>query len=141
MLSMKACDVRFSVFFAVGIFLFAISALPVISQDSKPDDVPTKSIQRAGVNGVGSPVCVYCPFPDYSQKARADKLEGMVLLDITVTLEGRPKTVVLVKGLGDGLDEKAIEAVKSWRFTLAKDSSGKPVATRVQVEVAFHLYK
>jgi TonB family protein len=63
------------------------------------------------------------------------------LLDITVTLEGIAAKIVLIKGLGEGLDEKAIEAVKSWKFKPAKDATGEPVPVRVQVQVTFHLRK
>ncbi len=114
---------------------------PVVSQESKPDEGSKKKVLRAGVDGVGVPVCIHCPPPDYSEKARAAKLEGSVLLDITVTPEGKATKVVLIKGLGEGLDEKAIEAVKSWKFKAAKDVTGEPVAVRVQVQVTFHLSK
>ena len=115
--------------------------MPVVSQESKPDEVAKKNTPRAGVNGVGTPVCVYCPAPDYSERARAARLQGSVLLDIMVTLEGKATKIILVKGLGNGLDEKAIEAVKSWKFRPAKDATGEPVAVRVQVQVTFHLSK
>jgi len=116
-----------------------ISPLPAVSQESKADEV--KKIPRAGVNGVGTPVCVYCPAPAYPEKDRAAKLKGRVLLDVTVTPEGKAASVILVRSLGKGLDEKAIEAVRSWNFKPAKDSTGKPVAVSVQVEITFHLYK
>jgi periplasmic protein TonB len=93
------------------------------------------------MNGIGAPVCVYCPPPEYSERARADKLQGSVLLDILVTLEGKATKIIVVKGLGEGLDEKAIEAVKSWKFKPAKDATGTPVAVRTQVHVTFHLGK
>jgi TonB family protein len=138
---MKARHTRFSVFCAACIFSLGSSVLPVISQESKLEGTATEKVFRAGVNGVGVPTCIYCPPPGYSKKARADRLEGYVLLDIRVTAEGKPTAIVLVKGLGEGLDEQAEKAVKSWRFTPAKDSSGNPVAARVQVQVTFHLYK
>jgi len=116
-------------------------ALPAVSRESKPDESAKKNTPRAGLNGVGVPICVHCPPPDYSEKARAKKLQGSVVLDIEVTLEGKATKILLVKGLGEGLDEKAIEAVKSWEFRPAKDGTGNPVAVRVQVEVTFHLSK
>jgi TonB family protein len=123
------------------ILLLGVSALPVVSQESKPDEGAKRKVFRAGVDGVGVPVCIHCPQPAYSEKARADKLEGSVLLDVTVTPEGKAAGVILVRSLGKGLDEKRIEAVKSWKFKPAKDSTGKPVAVSVQVEITFHLYK
>ena len=111
--------------------------MPAVSQESKADEV--KKIPRAGVNGVGTPVCVYCPAPAYPEKDRAAKLKGRVLLDVTVTPEGKAATVVLIKGLGEGLDKEAIQAVKSWKFKPAKDATGEPVTVRVQIEVTFHV--
>jgi TonB family protein len=96
-------------------------------------------LPRAGVNGFGVPACVYCPVPNYSNEARADKSRGTVLMDVVVTAEGRATDVIVIKGSGDGLEEKAMEAVKSWRFRPAKDATGNPVAVRVQVEVTFNL--
>jgi len=56
-----------------------------------------------------------------------------------VDAEGRPRDIRIVRGLGYGLDTKAIEAVKQWRFQPAlKD--GKAVNVQISVEVAFHLY-
>src|SRR5258708_14782453 len=43
---------------------------------------------RAGVNGVGSPMCIYCPQPEYSDRARKAKYQGTALLDVTVTAHG-----------------------------------------------------
>ena len=98
-------------------------------------------LPRAGVNGFGVPACVYCPAPDYSNKARADKSRGTVLMDVGVTPEGRATDVIVIKSPGDELGEKAIEAVKSWKFRTAKDATGNPVAVRVQVEVTFQISK
>jgi len=98
-------------------------------------------LPRAGVNGFGVPACVYCPAPDYSNKARADKSRGTVLMDVGVTPEGRATDVIVIKSPGDELGEKAIEAVKSWKFRPAKDATGNPVAVRVQVEVTFQISK
>jgi TonB family protein len=91
------------------------------------------------MNGVGVPVCTHCPDPDYTKKAREDKLQDSVLLDATVTVEGKVTDIGLLRGLGDGLDEKAIEAVKSWKFKPAKDGGGQPVAVRVPIEIRFRL--
>jgi periplasmic protein TonB len=96
---------------------------------------------RAGVNGVGVPKCISCPPPDYSEKARGAKWQGTVLLDIAVTTEWKATNIIVLKGPGQGLEEKAIEALKSWRFKPALDKAGNPIQVRVQVEVTFHLHK
>jgi periplasmic protein TonB len=95
---------------------------------------------RAGVNGVGIPVCLYCPIPQYSDEARKAKYQGTVVLQVTITTDGRAINISVVKGPGLGLEEKAIEAVKGWKFKPAVGPSGKPVATIVPIEVTFRLY-
>src|SRR5207253_1301690 len=57
---------------------------------------------RAGLNGVGSPMCIYCPQPEYSDEARKAKYQGTVLLDVTVTADGRVISPVVIKGPGLG---------------------------------------
>ena len=95
---------------------------------------------RAGVNGVGSPVCIYCPQPEYSDEARKAKYMGTVLLDVVVTTDGRVLDPRVLKGPGLGLEEKAVAAVRTWKMRPALGPNGKPVNCRVQIEVTFHLY-
>jgi protein TonB len=95
---------------------------------------------RAGVNGVGSPVCIYCPPPEYSDEARKAKYQGTVLLDVTVTSDGRVVNPFVIKGPGLGMEEKALAQVRNWKMRPALGPSGKPVNCRVQIEVTFHLY-
>jgi protein TonB len=95
---------------------------------------------RAGTNGVGIPVCLYCPTPQYSDEARKAKYQGTVVLQVTITTDGRAINISVVKGPGLGLEEKAIEAVKGWKFKPAVGPGGKPVATIVPIEVTFRLY-
>src|ERR1700730_9893554 len=95
----------------------------------------------AGVNGVGVPTCIYCPIPQYTDKARAAKLNGAVVVQAVVTADGRAVNISIVKGheLGLGLDESAIRAVSDWRFKPATGPDGKPVAVVVPVEVTFRI--
>lgn len=95
---------------------------------------------RAGVNGVGSPQCIYCPQPEYSDEARKAKYQGTVLLDVIVTSDGRVVNPVVLKGPGLGLEEKALAQVKNWKMRPAIGPNGRPVNARVQIEVTFHLY-
>ena len=62
-----------------------------------------------------------------------------VVVAVIVNMQGRPMNVHVVRGCGMGLDEKAIEAVRNWRFDPAM-KDGKPVAVQINVEVNFHLY-
>ena len=94
---------------------------------------------RPGTGGVGYPACLYCPDPQYSEEARKAKYQGTVVLQVVVTADGRATNIQVVKGPGLGLEEKAIEAVRQWKFKPALGAGGKPVATLVPVEVTFRL--
>jgi protein TonB len=97
------------------------------------------SVFRAGTGGVGYPSCFYMPDPKYSEEARKAKYSGVVTLQGTITLDGRVTDVQVVRGPGLGLEEKAVEATKEWRCKPALGPNGKPVATRVPIEVTFRL--
>jgi protein TonB len=89
--------------------------------------------------GVSAPKVLYQPDPEYSEEARKAKFQGTCVLSLVVGPDGRPRDIRIARSLGLGLDEKAIEAVKNWRFEPAvKD--GKPVAVAINVEVDFRLY-
>jgi periplasmic protein TonB len=92
-----------------------------------------------GTNGVGYPSCVYCPEPKYSEEARKAKYQGTVVLQAVITPDGRATEIQVVKGPGLGLEERAVEAVKQWRFKPANGPGGKPVSVIVPIEVTFRL--
>ena len=93
---------------------------------------------HVGRDGVGNLVCAYCPQPLYSDEARKAKHQGTLVLQIVVELDGRVSEAVVVKGLGLGLDEKAIEMVRTWRVTPPM-RNGKPVRATGEVEITFRL--
>jgi periplasmic protein TonB len=90
-------------------------------------------------NGVSAPRAIYSPEPDYSDEARAAKYQGMVTLAMVVRPDGRPASLRVVRSLGMGLDEKALEAVRVWRFEPGR-KDGRPVPVQIEVEVDFRLY-
>jgi TonB family protein len=92
-----------------------------------------------GTGGVGYPSCVYCPDPKYSEEARKAKYQGTVVLQAVITPDGRATEIQVVKGPGLGLEEKAVEAVKQWRFKPAMGPGGKAVPVVVPIEVTFRL--
>jgi periplasmic protein TonB len=94
---------------------------------------------RPGTGGVGYPSCAYCPDPKYSEEARKAKYQGTVVLQAIITADGRAIDIQVVKGPGLGLEEKAVEAVKQWRFKPAIGPGGKPVPVVVPIEVTFRL--
>lgn len=76
--------------------------------------------------------------PEYSEQARQSKFQGTVLLRVVIDEKGFPREIGVTRPLGLGLDEKAMEAVRRWRFKPAT-RDGKPVAMEAVVEVNFHL--
>jgi TonB family protein len=97
-------------------------------------------VYNAGTGGYGFPACLYCPTAQYSDEAVKAKYQGTVELIAVITADGRATDIHVAKGVGLGLDEKAIEAVRAWRFKPALGPDGKPAAVRQTIEVTFHLY-
>ncbi len=88
--------------------------------------------------GVMPPVPLTHDEPEYSEEARKAKFSGVVLLRIVVDASGRVSEAKVVRGIGLGLDEKAIEAVNKWKFRPGT-KNGVPVAVVANVEVNFRL--
>ena len=78
------------------------------------------------------------PTPVYTDEARAMKIEGEVALEVEFMATGEVKVMRIVRGLGHGLDESAIRAVKGVRFKPAL-RDGQPVAVRTTVNIVFQL--
>jgi periplasmic protein TonB len=91
-------------------------------------------------NVVSEPACLYCPEPPYTDDARKAKLQGNVTLRVLIGADGRAARIQLVQGLGLGLDEQALQAVRSWRFVPARDARRQPVPTWVTIETRFQLF-
>jgi protein TonB len=89
--------------------------------------------------GATQPRVIYGPDPEFSEEARKAKYQGTCVLGVIVDANGLPTNIRVITSLGMGLDEKAIEAVKTWRFEPAK-KDGHPVPYAISLEVDFHLY-
>jgi len=89
--------------------------------------------------GVSAPRALDTPDPEYSEEARKAKHQGTVVLWLIVGPDGKPRDIKVARALGMGLDQKAIEAVRNWKFSPAM-KDGKPVAVQINVEVNFRLY-
>jgi TonB family protein len=81
---------------------------------------------------------IYRVDPEYSEDARARKVEGTVMLGLTIDHEGRPQNIQVKRSLDPSLDQKAIEAVSKWRFEPAV-KNGQPASMVITVEVYFAL--
>jgi len=94
-------------------------------------------VYRIG-GGVSSPVPIFKPEPEYSEEARKAKFQGSVLLAIVILADGSTSNIRVIRPLGLGLDEKAIEAVQKWKFRPSM-KDGHAVAVSANVEVNFRL--
>jgi TonB family protein len=118
---------------------------PASSPECKPMNEPSQApifiagAYRVGIGGIGFPRCVACPDPSYSEQARSAKVSGIVVLHLIVTTEGHAVNIQVQRSLGYGLDEKAVKAVGSWRFTPAVGLDGKPVPVWTDIEVNFRI--
>jgi periplasmic protein TonB len=89
--------------------------------------------------GVSAPRVIYQTDPEFSEEARKAKYQGTCVLGLVVDASGRPTNIHVLSALGMGLDEKAIESVRNWKFEPGQ-KDGHPVAVEIAVEVDFHLY-
>lgn len=88
--------------------------------------------------GMTPPEPIFRPDAEYTDEARKAQLSGKVVLSLVVEADGTTSNIEVTRGLGMGLEEKAVEAVRQWKFRPAT-MAGKPVRARVNVEVAFRL--
>jgi periplasmic protein TonB len=94
-------------------------------------------VYRVG-GGVSSPIVIYRVEPIYSEEARKAKYQGVVVLQAIVRKDGTIEILKVVRGLGLGLDENAIAALKQWKFRPAT-RNGVPVDVALNIEVNFSL--
>jgi beta-glucosidase len=118
-------------------------------KDSKLDG--SANARPAGGNGDGKvfrvggsispPVVLKQPVAIFSDEARRAHFQGVCIVALIVDAQGNPQAVHVVRPLGKGLDEKAVEAVRKYRFKPAMKDGKTPVAVAVNVEVNFRLYE
>jgi len=89
--------------------------------------------------GVSAPQVIYSVEPEFSEEARKAKVAGNVLVNLWVDTSGNPSHVRVIRGVGMGLDEKAIEAVRQYKFRPAMEN-GKPVLVELNIEVNFQIF-
>jgi TonB family protein len=113
--------------------------------DRHTNETPTLP-QESGINGplkkiggsVSAPVLIYSVEPEFSEEARKAKVGGNVLVNCWVDPNGLPSHVHVIRGVGHGLDEMAIRAVRQYRFKPAVEN-GKPVVVELNVEINFQI--
>jgi TonB family protein len=116
--------------------IFAYSVSAVLAQTNSGHAGGGGSSQLSPGNSM--PMVIEKTEPEYTKEALDAKLEGFVALSITVSVDGVASDIQIVKGLGFGLDEKAVECLKKWRFSPAT-RNGEPIPAKAQVEIRFKL--
>lgn len=105
-----------------------------------PAPMPKSSgdVYRVG-GGVSAPHVTYSPDPSYPELTRQAMYQGTTVLWLVVDRDGLPQDIRIARPLGMGLDEAAINAVRTWRFDPAK-KDGNAVRVMINVQVTFRLY-
>jgi TonB family protein len=125
------------------VLLFSAVLLATVqAQDSNHllDLDTTASVPLEVGGNVTAPRPTYTPDPEYCEEARAAGYQGSCVLSLIVDASGNPRDIRVEHSLGMQLDEKAIKALRNWRFEPAR-KRGKPVAVRINIEVSFHLQR
>jgi TonB family protein len=116
------------------------------SQNGSPasSSIGSGSTSGTGLHRVGehvtAPVAIFEPDASFSDEARRAKYQGICLVSVTVDAEGNIQDPQIVRGLGMGLNEKAIEAVRRYKFKPAMKDGKTPVPVKVNIAVNFKLY-
>lgn len=107
------------------------------------DSVPPTGVMKV-CNGSNAPACaapprlIEAPKAQYSEEGREAQVQGAVVLQVVVGTDGRPQRIKVVRSLGYGLDEQAIQAMREWKFEPGTHN-GVPVPVVVNVLVDFQL--
>ena len=104
-----------------------------------PERATQDGAVRAGVAGVGSPLCEFCPVPEYTYMAKARKLQGVVIAQLAVATDGTVQNVKIIRTPHPALGSTAIRTVQAWRFKPAQNFRGESVPVIVDVAVSFRL--
>jgi TonB family protein len=111
------------------------SAVPAPGAALQYNGVPVRKIG----GGVTQSEVIYKVDPEFSAEAKKAKFQGVVLVNLIVDAKGRPQNVHVLRGVGMGLDEKAVAAVKKYKFKPAMEG-GKPVPVGLNVEINFKIF-
>jgi TonB family protein len=121
----------------LGIALVSLSALLAIVPDVVAQNLAGATQRTQEISRY--PVCVQCPEPQMTRKARALHVKGIVFLQGTVTERGTIEQIVVVKGLNYGFTQRAVETVHQWRVSPPIGIDGKPMRLRIAILVSFGL--
>jgi protein TonB len=123
------------VLFATLLVLLVLGVVPAGVAQNKPQATDQAV---ALTDDITPPRLKEVASPDYTADAKKNKIEGAVTLLIVVDKKGDVVDAKVVKGLGHGLDENAVIAVKEWKYKPA-EKDGEPVTVKMEVTVDFFL--
>ena len=89
---------------------------------------------------ISSPEIIHSVEAEFSDEARRAKYQGVCLISLIVDAQGNPQDIHVSRALGMGLDEKAIEAIRQYKFKPALKDGKTPVPVQLNIEVDFRLY-
>jgi protein TonB len=119
------------------------SAAPANSSSGASAGAGTTAIDAGQPKNVGGgvtgPVVIKQPEPEFTEEARQKPMNAIVTVSLIVDQRGMPQNVHVTRGVGMGLDENAVKAVKKYRFKPAMEN-GKPVAVYLNVQVHFVIF-
>jgi TonB family protein len=98
---------------------------------------PGPGVYRVG-GGVSAPLILERYEPSYTEEARAARIQGSVLLNVVVLPDGTTGQIKVLRSLDVGLDQRAVEAVSTWKFKPGM-KDGRPVPVQATIEVNFRL--
>lgn len=150
--SLTMSHIRTTTFVVAGVLLFLGASLlsvthasPAVRQEApgepanEQEPLPEAETPFRIGAGVTAPTVVSQVQPEYTEEAREARYEGVVVLEGVVRTDGSIEIVRVVRGLGFGLDQKAIEALEQWTFRPGT-RNGEPVDVAINVEVNFNLH-
>jgi protein TonB len=122
---------RFRSVITTSALMACVLAAPLAAQEQGP--------YREG-DGITMPKVVKEVKPEYPATAKRERIQGMVVMDVVVLINGTVGDVAVTRSLDKtyGLDDAAVSAVKQWEFEPGK-KDGKAVPVLVQIEMSFTL--
>lgn len=123
---------------ALGAFIFSAALPQTFAQEEEEESSPPQQQAQPEQGRVVPPVLIEDVTAEYTDEAVKARVEGQVILELTINNSGEVRDVKLVQGLGYGLDEAAIEAAKNFRFRPAT-YNGEPIAVSLNFGIQFSL--
>jgi TonB family protein len=118
------------------------AASPTPSTNASPTQTPTSApdsdLPRKIGGKVSAPKLIHTAYPEYTEWAKQEKINGTVVLKLVVDRNGLPQNVHVVQSLGYGLDENAVATVKKYRFKPALEA-GKPVPVELNIQMKYEM--